>query len=187
MNPLAVTLMMYLCLALESAVRTAVAGGGVSPYFVLPAVVMVAMFAPVQSALWTGLLAGLATDLLGVRMIDQVPTVVVGPHALGYLAAAYFTTTIRGMMMKRSIFAWVFVAICAGGLAQCTVVVLMTVRSWVDGGMAWTVWGELGTRLFSALYGGAVMAGFWLCSRVMLPIMGLNEQATSRGYGRMMR
>ncbi|CAN5857290.1 hypothetical protein BH11PLA1_BH11PLA1_20690 [soil metagenome] len=183
MNPLAAGVMLYLLLGLELAARgvfSAGSGGGVvMPSFVLAGVVMIGLFAPVTAALWTALLAGLAMDFCTAGLFT-----IVGPWALAYLAAAYFVVTVRGMLMRRSVLAWMFTGVVGAALAAVVFVVLMTARSWFDSAVEFRPGHEISVRLLGALYTAAVMAGLWVAKGPLLSLLGLGDGA-KRGFGRM--
>lgn len=181
MNPLAAAVFIYLLLAVDLAAQTT--GSGVMPLFVLPGIILISLFAPAAAALWTALLAGLLVDLCTGRTIDGQWTTIIGPAAVSHLVAAYFTVTIRGMMLRRTILAWVFMAVVGAMLASCAFVILLTMRSWFEPGINWETWRELSTRLLSSLYAGLVMAGLWLIRRPLMSLLSLSEQS-SRSYGR---
>lgn len=191
MNPLSVTVFVYLLLGIESAVRGiyAVPGTdaiGIMPFFVLPGVIFVAMFAPPSFAWWTGLLAGLLLDLLAFHAsrVGSEFLVIPGPAALGFLAAAMFTTTIRGMMLKRSILAMVFVCVVGSIVAQCVQVSLLSVH-WAMGSdmigfsPTTTLWYGVRCALLTAI--PAVV--FAIGSRWLIPILGMTD-SSSRRMGR---
>lgn len=188
MNWLPVSILAYLLLAAEPVLRGVLGLGATEPRlwpmlaFVL--VVHLALVAPPQAALWAALFIGIAHDLLSLRMGTQSTFVVVGPAALGFLAAAYFVITLRAMVTRNSIFALAAVCVPAAALAGLVAVVLLELRSWFDPDMGpFPAGSELWTRLGSAVYTGiAALALGWLL-RLLAPLLGHTE-SHSRRFGR---
>ncbi len=173
MNALGAGLILYILLGLELATRNAFGPNTVMPYFLMPGIVMIAMFAPPAQARWTGFLAGLALDLLTER--NQIP--LVGPHALAGLAAASFVVTIRGMMIRRSALAWIFLAVAATLLAQLVLTSILTIRSWTEPTIEWNVWHELGQRTLSSGYTALIGAALWAMRSWLMALAGLSDKS----------
>jgi rod shape-determining protein MreD len=142
----------YLLLGLELGLRdglTLGASGGAAPSFVLPFVVFVALHAPHSPALWTALLMGLSVDLTTVRGTNSL--VIVGPNALGYLLAAYFVLTIRGIMIRRNPWVLVLLSVLSSLLAGVVVVAIFTFRRIYHEGMDFGSSEQLVQRFFASL------------------------------------
>ncbi len=160
--PLAV-LVAYFTIGLELALRPELAlgpeggGSGVSPSFVLPLVIYIAMFAPQVTALWTALVLGLVMDLTAPRPgpPQNEALYVVGPNAFALIAAAYLTLTVRGLLFRRNWFSLLALTIAGGVLGQIVLVTLFSVRAWFGDPSDWSPGHELWTRLLSAGYSGA--------------------------------
>lgn len=190
MNVLPVALLGYLLLGLELGLRPHIGLGPpdakhIAPSLVLPLVLYVAMFAPANAALWLGLATGLVVDLTAPPALKGEPSLlwVVGPNALGYLAAAYFVVTIRGFMIKRNPLTLMFLSICGALLAGLVAVAILTVRHQFHGDMIRTPGQELGVRFWSAIYTGVVALGLSVLFSVLSGVLGIQEQ-THRRYGR---
>lgn len=184
MNWLPLSILAYLLLAAEPAARGLLRLGsadpGVWPMLAFVLVVHVALVASGQAALWTALIVGAAFDLLFVRVGPATTFALVGPGAVGFVAAAYFVTTLRGMVARNSLFALAAVCVPAAAIAGLVAVVLLEVRSWFDPDMGpFPAGAELWARLGCALYTGvAAFAVGWVI-RLLSPLLGLGE-----GHGR---
>lgn len=190
MNPLAVALAAYVLLGVELGLRAGFELGntGVAPSLVLPLVVYLAMAAPAGASLWAGLLIGLAVDLvpktlLGVGAGDVGKLTLIGPNALGFLAAAYLTLLLRGFLIRRNPLSLVALTILGGVLAALIAVALITLRAQFDSALDWSALRQLLARLGWAVYSG--LAAFFLAFvfRAVNGALGLPE-LTGRRYAR---
>lgn len=144
----------YLLLGLELGLRdglklgpTGMTGG--SPSVVLPFVVFVALHAPTGAALWTALLMGLSVDLTTQRGSEAV--VIAGPNALGFLLAAYFVLTIRGIMIRRNPWVLVLLSVLSSLLAGVVVVAIFAFRRVYHEGVDFAASEQLVQRFFASL------------------------------------
>ena len=84
----------------------------------------------------------------------------VGPYALGYLAAAGLCLQMRGSMSQSSPVSLVLVVIPAGVFVQIVAVAMVSLRGLGPFGpqevVAWSVADEIVTRFFSILYAAAI-------------------------------
>lgn len=183
MNWITAAVFAYVLLALERALameHLALPITHSSPSFLLPLLVFIALHAPAAPTLWTAVALGLATDLTAPLTVHGAPDIadrliVVGPCALGFLLAAYFVLTIRGVMIRRNPLTLIFLSVVAAALAQILASTLLTVRSWLDPSLDWSFWTELATRLLSALYTAAAAAALAYPLRWSTPLFGFQD------------
>lgn len=149
-----VAIMAYVVLGLETAVKPALAispsGFRFSPTFLVPFLTFVALSGPTVPVLWVAVILGMIVDLYSPR--DTGELVVLGPYALGYMAAAYLVLVMRGLMFRRSPLSMMFLSILATAMAELVVVAFMTIRSVYTDPSAWSAGSELANRLLGALY-----------------------------------
>lgn len=138
----------------------------VAPSFAIPFLVFVALNAPAIPTMWTAVLMGLMLDLTSPR--GENAAVTIGPHVLGFVAAAYLVQTLRGVMMRKSLIAMIVLSIPAKMLAVVVAVFVLMLRSMYTNGIGIGVElhpiGELWRGLLSALVTGfsAAFMGFVL-------------------------
>ncbi|HNB59690.1 MAG TPA: hypothetical protein PK308_05195, partial [Phycisphaerales bacterium] len=124
----------WIILGIDVGVATSLSPGQRAlPSFALPFLVFIALHAPTIAVMWTAFLLGLFIDLTSPRA--ESATVVVGPHLLGFMAAAYFVLTVRGVMLRRRIVALIVLSIPAAMLAGLVSVFVLTIRSMYPGGL----------------------------------------------------
>lgn len=186
MNRIAALVVGYLVLALEAPVRKALQLGdtGAAPSIVVPFVVFVALNAPAAAALWTAMICGLVVDVMSPRGGPVGAPVVLGPHALGFMGAAYLTLTARPLLMRSNPVALVVFSVLGGMVAGVVATSLLSLRG---------LWGpELGVgapasavldlrdRALGALYTGATALAM---AALLLPMQGLFgfQDPTRRG------
>jgi cell shape-determining protein MreD len=161
----------WIILGIDVGVATSLSPGQRAlPSFALPFLVFIALHAPTIAVMWTAFLLGLFIDLTSPRA--ESAAVVVGPHLLGFMAAAYFVLTVRGVMLRRRIVALIVLSIPAAMLAGLVSVFVLTIRSMYPGGLGveYSPLGELWRMVLSSLLTGfsAAFVGF-----VMLPLHGI--------------
>lgn len=101
---------------------------GVTPSLMLIMMVFVAMFAPTMTLAWAGIVLGLLVDLTWpADWVSQI--VIIGPHALGFLAGAYLTVYLRNMFFRQSSLTLTVMVFFAGLLAHLVVVGLLWLRT----------------------------------------------------------
>jgi rod shape-determining protein MreD len=182
-------LMGYLLLALESPVREALRLGptAASPSLVFPMVVFIALLASSTAALWTAWIVGMAVDVTTLRGSGAI--VVAGPHALGYLAAAYLILTIRPLVMRKNPITLVLLSIAGEGMAAVVIVFLFAVRrtlwhgTWADDIQS-SLMSDLWQRIIGACYTGAAAA---VLAAVLFPLttwFGFQDQSLRRAFTR---
>ncbi len=182
MNWLALAVLSYLLLGAELALRDVLTiGSGVRPLLILPLVVFVAMHAAPTVALWTGLILGCVIDLLArVPLAGGTDTaIILGPHALGYLAAAYVTLLLRGFLIRRNPLSLVFMTILGGLLSVAVVVGVVTMKNLISRTMVWSPGEQILSRGGSVLF--SCVSSFLLAFvlRRLVGVLGLPD-ATGR-------
>ncbi len=159
-GPVLLVLIGYMLLALQpvvgEALRLGPASTGAAPSLVIPLVVMVALYAAPATALWAGLLVGLAVDVSTLRGDEAL--VVVGPHALGGLAGAWTVLRMRTLFMRRNPVAVVVLSVVAALAGAVAATLVFGVRRMVLGASGDVGSGALGSELWArcvgALYTG---------------------------------
>lgn len=181
MNVMVALVIGYLLLGLELGIREGLRlwPTNISPSFVLPFIVLVALFAPTTPALWTGLLLGLAVDLSTQRGPEL--TVVIGPHALGYMVAAYFVNVARALVFRRNRVTLVVLSIFAACVANIVALALLALRKIIYADpIALSTGDELLQRFASSVFTGltAILIAFAIFP--LLPALGLHDPASRR-------
>jgi len=129
MNWIVFAIFAYLALALENGLDQMLSVGVVTPSFVLIVAVYVAMTANRSAVPWALLILGLLEDLTHPYHVGHgLDLPVVGPYALGYLAAAAICLQLRGMMATGSPLSVALLVIPAGILMQVVAVAMVTLR-----------------------------------------------------------
>ncbi len=185
----------WVLLALEPVIREALRLGhpSAAPSLVVPLVVFVALFAPVVPSLWTALLVGLMVDLTtlrgGLSSTGLPPTVVIGPHALGFALGAYLVHTVRPMMMRRNPLTVMVLSMIVAALAGVVASAILGARdmlfsgSWSDGS-EYRAMSDLLARLLGALY----TAGTGLVIGLLLlwahPLFHFHDSSGRRAFSR---
>ena len=124
----------FVCVVLDVSIAPLLAIGGVHPSFVLVLVVFVSLFAPKLTALWAAWLIGLMMDLCTPLASGAQATPVIGPGALGFVAACIVVLQVRSLLFRRRALTAAVVTF-AGGLAVALVTfVLATIHTWYAGG-----------------------------------------------------
>ena len=129
---------------------------GVHPSVVLPLMVFVALHAPRRHALWCALILGVAMDLLTpINHDNGGPVTLIGPYTLGYLLAAQFIFSVRGMVVRRNPLTIAFLSLIASLIAEILVVAIITIRALAGDNIAWDPKDALIVHTLSSLYTGA--------------------------------
>jgi cell shape-determining protein MreD len=185
MNWPVVLFVTYVLLGLELAVRPALALGssGIAPSFLLPLVVYIATHAPAMVSLWFALALGLLLDLLGpYNAADARATItVVGPNALGYVAAAYTVLTLRGVMVRNNRLTLMVLSVVAGMVVAVTCAGVVTFRSLYDSDLVVSPSGMLLSGVGSAVYTAASSFVLAMILTPMGPLLGFADQHRRRG------
>ncbi len=179
----------YLLLALEAPVREALRLGPThaAPSLVFPLIVFVALMASTNAALWMAFLVGLAVDLTTLRAPGAV--IVAGPHALGYIAAAYMIITLRPMVMRKNPITLVVLSVAGEGLAALVVVALFAIRralwhgDWADNFFD-SLLTELGQRWIGCCFTGIAAVALCALFFPLIPWFGFQDPAIRRAFAR---
>lgn len=184
MNWLVALVVGYLMLGFELSVRPALGIGptGVAPSFLVPLMVFVALSAPPLHALWYAFLLGLLMDLTAdyPTLDAQHSLTIVGPVALGFLAGAYLTLTMRGVMIRRNPLAMVFMAVVAGALANVVIVAMLSIRVFYGDPIAYSPGQELLSGILSSLYTAGSAALLTLVLIPLTPLFGFQDTRSRR-------
>lgn len=177
-------------LVLETSLRVVLrleAVGRVTPSFMASLLVFLALFAPRQYALWAALILGVLMDLS--TELQQPGTrnlYVIGPYALGYVAAAFAVVQIRSMVFRRRLLTFCILTFVAMAVVAIVTVTAYTLRSWLPWSDAWypiepSAIGELVQRLGIAVYSAllAIPLG-WLLMHTMR-LWGFAQVSPTRG------
>jgi cell shape-determining protein MreD len=177
----------YVLLALESPVREALRLGPASPSLVFPLIVFIALLGSSVAAMWTALLIGLVVDLTTLRGAGAI--VIAGPHALGYVAAAYMIITLRPIVMRKNPITLVALSIVGEALAALVVVSVFALRrmlfhgSWADG-LPGALTTDLVQRLLGAAYTGVAAIALAAILFPLIPWFGFQDPSVRRPFSR---
>jgi hypothetical protein len=182
-----VLVLSWVLLALDHGLRglLMIGDAGPRPSFIFALVVAIGLAAPAPTALWTSLLLGVVVDLL-----DQVPTMagelrtVLGPHALGYLAAMQFILTMRPLINKRNPLSFGFLGLVGTLISGVVVVILFTLRTIYNDAVVWHAKHELLVMLGSAVYTGLLATLLSLALIPMSGFLGLQQQGQQRRFAK---
>lgn len=180
MNPVTVFIAGYLLTGLDLGLREGLQlwPTRIVPSLLLPFVVFVALFAPATGALWTGLLAGLVVDLSTPRG-DQ-GLLIAGPHALGFMLAAYMALSVRAMVIRRNPLTLAVLSVIGATVAHLIAIVVLVIRGWWGDPIGFSISDEVLQRLGSSLatgISGLVLSGALL---PMFHVFGFHDPATRR-------
>jgi cell shape-determining protein MreD len=126
----------FVFLALDASflgVLTLPAVGGIAPSMLIVLVVFVALFASRFSALSAAMLLGAMADLtLPARPHGHVEAgmYVIGPHALGFLLAAYLVVQLRTMVFRQRVITLSALSLTGAMTAALVAIAIYIVRSW---------------------------------------------------------
>lgn len=170
MNWLAMIVISWVLLALEQGFRGLLMFGesGPKPSFIFALVVAIGLAAPAPAAIWSALALGATVDLL-----DQATTrsgelrTILGPNALGYLAAMQFILAMRPLMNKRNPLSFAFLALSGSIISGVIVIAAYTIRTIYNDPIIWHAKHELLTMLGSAVYTGVLAV---LLSLALIPL-----------------
>lgn len=177
-----VAIMAYVVLGLEAAVKPALAispsGWRFSPSFIVPFVAFIALSGPTVPVLWVAVVLGMIVDLYSPREAGTL--VVLGPYALGYMAAAYLVLVMRGLMFRRSPLAMMFLSMLGVALSELVVVAILTIRSVYPDAAGWSAGGELASRMLGALYTVMTAGVLSIILFPMTPLFGFQDLHSRR-------
>jgi hypothetical protein len=174
MNWPVVAIFAYLLLGLELALKPALAlePSGIAPSFVLPLVAFIALHAPAMAALWVALCIGVVLDLTDPTLAadGRYEITVLGPMAIGCLAAAYTSLTIRGLLVRRNPITLIVLAVMVALIANLVAVAMLSMRSIYDAALVVHPTDELVRGVFSAGYTAGSAA---VLAAIFTPLAGL--------------
>ncbi len=159
----------WITLGLDAGLRSALSIGDarIAPLFSLPLVVFIGLSAPALPTLWSSFFIGALIDLTSPRAgllgfaggegggglgMSGTEQILLGPHALGYVAAAYFVLTLRGVMMRKSIVALVIMSVLGAMVESIVSTALLTVKSLHAGSFEFSAGASLVQGAGSAVY-----------------------------------
>lgn len=95
------------------------------PMVLLILLVFIGLQAPAMAVAWSAIILGLLVDILPVH---QVKTGLIGPWALGFLAAGYALVQLRNLLFKDSMFTIGIMTLVAGVFALLVATMLQAFR-----------------------------------------------------------
>ncbi len=185
MNRVVFLLAAWVCFGLELGLKPFLQLGTsqMAPSFVITLLVFVAMQASATSSLGAGLLIGLLIDLTSARTapVTGEAITIVGPYALGCLAASYLTLTARTMVVRHNPLTFAFLAFVASMLTHIVAAALLEFRSVYDPAVSFSAASELATRLGSSVYTAAIALPMGWVLRLFSPFFKFPQSGSSRG------
>lgn len=172
MNWAIVAILGYLLTAAGAGLQPAWSVGGLAPLPGLVLLAWVGLRSSAMGAMWTGLLLGALIDLSTVGPSGQT---VLGPYALGGLAAAYSVLRTRAALLRSSIWTLSIMTVQAGIVAHLVMVSLLVLRrlpflAGAEGG-GYSAIGELFEGIGVALITGLLALPLgWALGRVAFPL-----------------
>lgn len=157
-----------------------------SPIFAL--LVAIGLAAPASSAIWAALALGATVDLLDQVTVrtGEVATLrtVLGPNALGYLAAMQFFLTMRPLINKRNPLSFGFLGLAGSIICGVIVVIAFTIRTIYNDPIVWHAKHELLVMLGSAVYTGLAAMLLSLALIPMSGFLGLAQHGQQKRFGK---
>jgi hypothetical protein len=154
--------LLLIAVVLDTSFMSVAAIGEVVPRITPALVVLVALYAHRQTALWAALFAGVMVDLNTTELYDGVrPYILIGPTSLGYVLGAAIVLPLRSMVVRRNPFSFgVLVALFALG-AMLVTTLIFSMRGWYAGTTPpWMPEGRalgwMGVEALRALWSGAI-------------------------------
>lgn len=155
--------------------------GGVHPSMVIPLLAFVSLYAPRKQAMWVAIILGIIMDLLSpMTGTTGGSTVIVGPHALGFLLACHFIFAIRGSLIRRNPLTLVIISICASFIAQIVVIAIFTARDQGTNPLIWDAGDQLIQRSLSSLYTGLSALVLSIIFFALAPTFGFSSTVPTR-------
>ncbi|MFG0256839.1 MAG: hypothetical protein ACF8GE_02950 [Phycisphaerales bacterium JB043] len=180
MNWAAATILSWIALGLDVGLASALQLGdwGVRPAFTIIVLAYVSCHAPRQEALWLSLVLGVVMDLTheSFSPASMGTVTIVGPHALGCVAASMLVMTLRGSIMRSSLLAMAFLGGVSVLAVHLVVVSMIEARSWYDGSVAIHAGAGLWRGVLIAVYTSVV-------ALVLSPLLGALGPVLSTGHG----
>lgn len=124
-------LVVFAALVLDMSVLSELRVGDLRPSALAVVALFVSLWAPKMSALWACLIVGAVVDLTSpMRPAGSETIHLLGPNVLGYAFACALMLQIRGIVMRRQVFALAVLACVFLIAASIVVTAILTVRSW---------------------------------------------------------
>lgn len=181
MNPFAFAFLAWVLLGLELGLQGVLRFGSapIEPSFVFVLVVAAALNAPSAAAQWGALALGFFVDLVlhPVALTDGGTTVIVGPHALGYLVATQFLLALRRVVNRKNPLTYGLLACLGSAIAAAVVVALLTFHRLYGDPIEWHASRQLMDRLASAVYTGVLSVAL---SLALIPLGGFLGFTTTK-------
>ena len=180
MNPLVFLAAAYLAYAFQGGLAPLWTVRDTTPSLLLILLVFVGLNAPRVATLTAALVLGLLMDLRPGPLANGA--VLVGPNALGYLAAGYATLQLRNFLFRQSVITLVVLILTAGALSGLVEILLLGLRGLpllAGEPMTWSATTQLLLRGRSLLYTAALAIPLGL-------LLGLSRKwwsFTARGRG----
>lgn len=124
MNWLTFSILTYAAYALQLLLKPVWSIDGREPMLLLILLVYVGLQAPGIHVAWAALVLGLLADIL----LNDYQTGLIGPWALGYLAAGYALVQMRNLLFKDSMFTIAIMTLVAGIFALLVATTLHALR-----------------------------------------------------------
>ncbi len=170
----------WITLGMETGLRDALRiGHSVSPSFVLPLAVFIALSAERKQTLWACFVLGLLVDLttaveLSSQSASAEALTIIGPYALGFLLAGKFVLTTRSIVIRRNPITLVCLTFASALLVHIVVTSMLSIRaSFIDqilfhGGT------ELLARLGQAVYTAVMALVIAIAAPILTPLLGFH-------------
>ena len=182
MNPVGFVVVLWVVLGLDWGLRSSLELGstGIVPSLLAVLLTFVCVRAPKGAALWSAIVIGVLIDLLRDVSLDgrDETTVVVGPAAVGAMAAAALVLNVRGLLYQRNVVSIAILSGFAAVLMNLTAAMLLVIRSRVDDVIA--PGSQLSTALGSAVYTAVVALLVLPVLMAVSGLMGLRAERRSR-------
>jgi rod shape-determining protein MreD len=154
--------------------------GDLAPTIAGVVLVFVVLYAPRSAALWSAWIMGMLVDLIP----PAGDGVLIGPHAIGYVAATVVVLQVRTAVFRRRVLTICVLTFVALTVSVPVEVLVNTVRTWhPDPLPTWEVyspWGALLRGVGNALYTAIVAIPVaWLLVR-SLPLWGFQHLSERR-------
>lgn len=152
----------YFALALQQGLATLLQVRGTTPDLILLLVVFVAISAQPRVLAWAALALGVLVDLSTPLQPTGYATdlVLVGPGALGYLAAGYVAWQLRGLVFRESRLVFGAIVLLAGIAGHVVIVAVLGLRGlpWPIGEPigGWAAADQLAVRFLKLIYTSAL-------------------------------
>lgn len=125
MNWLTFTILACVAYAIQVALQPVWSINGREPMLLLILLVFVGLQAPAITAAWSAILLGLLVDI----MLKQHETGLIGPWALGFLAAGFALVQLRNLLFRDSMFTIGIMTMVAGVFALLVSTTLHKLRT----------------------------------------------------------